>query len=109
MTVLGALGIWLTDIRGTLPRKPYSIASLMALFADSSLCKNLPPGAQWMSVSELEAFFGELPFGLGWWEPQNSHRLDPSPAEAQQAEEKTDWFGIDFGTPKHKGYCRRGV
>ncbi|KAI0548373.1 hypothetical protein F4679DRAFT_550914 [Xylaria curta] len=99
MTVLGGLGFFLTDVRGTLPRDPYSIASSMALFAGSEFCSRarLTPRAEWMSTRELTELLGDQRFGLGWWKAQGQE------ADASQSER----FGIDFGTPIHSGFAKR--
>ncbi|KAI1740291.1 hypothetical protein F4680DRAFT_419102 [Xylaria scruposa] len=99
MTVLGGLGFWLTDVRGTLPRDPCSIASSMALFAGSEFCSRarLTPRAEWMSARELTELLGDQRFGLGWWKAHGQE------ADANQSER----FGIDFGTPIHSGFAIR--
>jgi hypothetical protein len=56
MILLGLLTFFLTDLRGTLPRKPSSIASRMALLAGSDLCaqdKGILGGVAQKSDKEL--------------------------------------------------------
>ncbi|KAI0536518.1 hypothetical protein GGR58DRAFT_385720 [Xylaria digitata] len=99
MVVLGGLGFWMTDVRGTLPRDPYSIASSMALFAGSEFCSRarLTPRAEWMRADEMKELLGDQRFSLGWWKLQ----------EQETDGEQSERFGIDFGTAIHKGFSRK--
>ncbi|KAI6081703.1 hypothetical protein F4821DRAFT_18756 [Hypoxylon rubiginosum] len=110
MTVLGGLGFLLTNIRGTLPRNPFSIASLMSLFAGSQFCKrnNLPAGAEWMSRRELAKAFRGWRFSLGWWEVPNTTRVLVDDLLETNEGEETLRFGIGIGSPKYRGYARKG-
>ncbi|KAI6093218.1 hypothetical protein F4821DRAFT_266644 [Hypoxylon rubiginosum] len=108
MTVLGGLGFALTSVRGTLPRSPFSIASLMALFAGSEFCErnNLPAGAEWMTKRELETLLGGWRFSLGWWDVPGGS-TGGAEGESSEGDGETQRFGIDVGTPKHRGFIRR--
>ena len=110
MTALEALAIRLSGMKGTLPRVPYSIASVMALFADSNLCDQheFLKGAEWMRAAELENLFGELRFGLGWWDTKDRPIRGTQDVESQTDWQRTSRFGIDVGVPKTMGY-KKGV
>ncbi|KAI1080942.1 hypothetical protein F5B20DRAFT_588907 [Whalleya microplaca] len=107
MTVLGGLGFWLTDIRHTLPRNPFSIASLMALFAGSEFCErnNLPAGAEWMTKPELETLFGSRQFSLGWWQARGS--VGSGIEDERVGDRETQRFGIDIGIPYQRGFLKK--
>lgn len=112
----GCLAYALTDLRGTLPRKPTSIASRMALLAGSDLCDEkkalIPPGAVWTRKKELDKVFDGWLFGLGWWqqdEIRGSDHVeegstcgeDRSPGEKQASSRR---FGIDVEVPEQLGF-----
>jgi hypothetical protein len=66
MMVLGIIAYLSTDIRHLLPRNPWSLASSMAFFADSEVCKQYDPTIRGAN----EAFFKGLKrekLSLGWW------------------------------------------
>ncbi|GAB7363958.1 hypothetical protein MBLNU230_g4520t1 [Neophaeotheca triangularis] len=71
MNLLGACTYLLSNLRGSLPRKPTSIGSRMALLAGSDVCDErkglLPPEAVRMSDKELDRMFDGWFFSLGWW------------------------------------------
>lgn len=60
MILLGTLALTVTDLRGTLPRKPSSIASRMALLAGSDICRE--HAAYQPPDSTAEGWL----FSLGW-------------------------------------------
>lgn len=115
MSALGALTFALTDLRGTLPRKPTSIASKMALLAGSEVCDErrniVPPNATWMSEKELGAAFDGYLFSLGWWRRWESDD-DGRTGETTVASDDRDSakadeqrrFGIDVGVPEQLGF-----
>ncbi|KAI1180036.1 hypothetical protein F4777DRAFT_530727 [Nemania sp. FL0916] len=101
MLVLEAGSVWQMNLRGVLPRKPFSIANIMGFLAGSSICELgfMPKGAEWMDKEELSKLFGDRTFGLGWWddEPQNN--------EGNEIEHGTNSrFGIDIGKPCMQGF-----
>jgi hypothetical protein len=69
MTILGASAFWLTDLRRTLPRKPTTIASTLALFACSEMCDEkkplIPREALWKHGKELDKAIDGWLFSLG--------------------------------------------
>ena len=81
MVLLGGLAYWLVDMRGTLPRNPYPVASGMAWFAGSRLLGktsgdgngngngNGVGGGREMVVKRKPVVVvrGKV-FGLGWWD-----------------------------------------
>ncbi|KAI0441633.1 hypothetical protein F4803DRAFT_522450 [Xylaria telfairii] len=73
MLLLEAGAVWQMNLRGTLPRKPYSIASIMGFLAGSSICDRtfMPTGAEWMDKEELARLFGDRTLALGWWDDDN--------------------------------------
>ena len=106
MTLFGTLAFMMTDLRGTLPRKPSSIASRMALLAGSDLCRE--HAGDRLSGSAAEGWL----FGLGWWRVSNPHDEPTSRAtsEVDVASSKEDEahqgrrFGIDIGVPEQLGF-----
>ena len=76
MTVLGAAGFWLSDLRGTLPRSPCSIASTMGLLAGSDPCipaePKPPKRTEWPERREMEKVLDGWLFSLGWWHSRHS-------------------------------------
>ncbi|WYZ36197.1 hypothetical protein EsH8_XI_000080 [Colletotrichum jinshuiense] len=108
MVVFGLAAFILVDLKGTLPRNPHSIASVMALFAGSEMCSNIIPyGAEWMGKRELDRLFQGYLFALGWWSfsatEADSQSID-SLMITPLAEER---FGIDVGTPEKLGFHTR--
>lgn len=79
------------DAADILPREPYSIASRMALLADSELVR-LPelkePDAHLLSAEELAARLSTTWFRLGWWEGGS--------------DEKGVWYGINIEHVDHE-------
>lgn len=117
MTLLGLLAFLLTDLRGTLPRKPTSIASRMALLAGSDLCAEnkhmLPPDAIWKSEKELAKLFDGWLFSLGWWKKSagndgfgDAAAHDPANSEPETTQDSRR-FGIDVGVPEQLGFRQR--
>ena len=114
MIMLGTLTYLLTDLRGTLPRKPTSIASRMALLAGSDLCDAhrtpLPPNASWMRKQELDKSYDGWLFSLGWWSEgiDTAHVGRAAQGEgnisAREERQKSMRFGIDVGTPEQLGF-----
>ncbi|KAI1428114.1 hypothetical protein F5Y12DRAFT_733669 [Xylaria sp. FL1777] len=94
---LGILASYLVDIKGTLPRHPLSIASVMALMAGSRLCRYyMPVGAEWMDKPQFEKAFKGMSFSLGWW--------DSSADTREQSNATNLRFGIDVGKADTLGY-----
>jgi len=111
MTLLGAIAFVLADLRGTLPRKPTSIASAMGFFAGSDLCTGSNPllstGPRWPSEKELDEALDGWLFALGWWsksveaqssgnESDNDGNENAEAARLSQ-ESRGKRFGIDVG------------
>ncbi|KAI0440641.1 hypothetical protein F4803DRAFT_552925 [Xylaria telfairii] len=70
MLILGTIAFRLVHLRGTLPRNPCSIASVMGFLAGSELCSSgevMPERAEWMSREELDRSLDKWVFSLGWW------------------------------------------
>jgi len=113
MFIFGALTYSLMNLRSTLPRNPYSIASRMALFASSELCDErkalLPRNAIHMPLEELDQIFNGWLFSLGWWQEAESDSNDLS-REATSSDEDTSFrerrqrFGINIGVPEQLGF-----
>jgi Protein of unknown function (DUF3433) len=114
MTLLGTGAFWLTDLRGTLPRNPCSIASTMGFLAGSDLCDSekpmLPKGAEWIKREELEKVLEGWLFSLGWWnrwqgECVGGHDGHGHTGQAlpQKKEKDVNRFGIDVGIPERLG------
>ncbi|GAB1731874.1 hypothetical protein NU195Hw_Modified_347t1 [Hortaea werneckii] len=128
MTLLGACTFLSSDLRGTLPRKPTSIASRMALLAGSDLCDEqkgiIPRDAIWMPRKEIEKLFDGWLFSLGWWQQfgrghdNTTTSVRESNGEGEIGEEslsgrttsqeeetsKHQRFGIDVGVPEQLGF-----
>lgn len=114
MTGLSLLGFLLVKIRGTLPRDPCSIGSIMTLLAHSQLCDRelgvIPQNAEHMSESQLRQAFDGWVFSLGWWHrdtqgeneasaevydsSSSGNALSSVSLKAGQSEKR---FGIDIG------------
>jgi hypothetical protein len=117
MTLLGLLTFLLTDLRSTLPRKPTSIASRMALLAGSDLCAGdlLPRDAVCKSDKDLARIFDGWLFSLGWWAKSGmdiDHDVEhplPEGGAASRRSQRTELrrFGIDVGAPEQLGFRRR--
>jgi hypothetical protein len=116
MTVLGASAFWLTDLRGTLPRKPTTIASTLALFAGSDMCDErkplIPRDALWKHGKELDKALDGWLFSLGWW-PKTRRDVDTVSNETDEAsgdalletkEVEGRRFGIDVGVAEQLGF-----
>ncbi|KAI1745530.1 hypothetical protein F4680DRAFT_465470 [Xylaria scruposa] len=88
MALLAGLGLRIAKLRGTLPRNPCSIASMMALVSGSRLCSGgfMPNGAEWMDKQQLAKLYDGHTVGLGWWEGETD--------ECSRGR-----FGIDLGRP----------
>jgi hypothetical protein len=106
MTLFGTLAFMMTDLRGTLPRKPTSIASRMALLAGSDLCRE--HAEKHLSDPAAEGWL----FSLGWWRVSDPHDIsiqratseeDAAPAKEDEASQGKR-FGIDIGVPEQFGY-----
>jgi len=116
MFVLGACTYLLTDLRGTLPREPYTIASKMAFLAGSDVCdgeqSHLPPDALWKSQKELDEVLDGWLFSLGWWQRSGSTASENAEAAAESSRGSSDRekkqgskrFGIDVGVPEQLGF-----
>ncbi|KAI1750940.1 hypothetical protein F4782DRAFT_507331 [Xylaria castorea] len=109
MVVLGGLGFYLADMRGILPRKPYSIASVMAMLAGSRLCTRdyIPEGAEFMHQDQL--LHGPLDgesIRLGWWNIETEGQATGN--ESIDSENTVrQRFGIDIGEPATRGFRER--
>lgn len=114
MVALATLAHLLTDLRGTLPRKPSSIASRMALLAGSDLVQelrtSLPTGPLAVCEETDQIFKGGL-FSLGWWYRQRTE--DPTPEDHVSGDLLRDTedqgmdagrFGIDLGAAEQLGF-----
>jgi hypothetical protein len=116
MTVLGVSAFWLTDLRGTLPRKPTTIASTLALFAGSDICDEkkplIPREALWKQGKELDKVFDGWLFSLGWWPKTRrdvdtvSNETDGTSGDAllETKEGEGRRFGIDVGVAEQLGF-----
>jgi hypothetical protein len=106
ITLFGALALAMTDLRGTLPRKPTSIASRMALLAGSDLCRE--HSGDHPSDSGAEGWL----FSLGWWRVSDLHNestgraLSADIAAFGKEEDvlRGKRFGIDIGVPEQLGF-----
>ncbi|KAL8937265.1 MAG: hypothetical protein Q9216_004513, partial [Gyalolechia sp. 2 TL-2023] len=71
MVVLSGIAVRLVKIRGTLPRDPYSMASVMGFLAGSKMSnpesKIIPPGSEFLGLDGLAKVFDGQKFRLGWW------------------------------------------
>jgi hypothetical protein len=116
MTLLGASAFWLTDLRGTLPRKPTTIASTLALFAGSDMCDErkplIPRDALWKHGKELDKALNGWLFSLGWW-PRTRRDVDTVSNETDETSGDTlleskevggRRFGIDVGVAEQLGF-----
>ena len=116
MFVLGTCTYLLTDLRGTLPREPYTIASRMAFLAGSDLCdgeqSHLPHDALWKSRKGLDQVLEGWLFSLGWWQQSNSSASEHAEATANKSDcdvvaeemQRPRRFGIDVGVPEQLGF-----
>ena len=116
MFVLGTCTYLLTDLRGTLPREPYTIASRMAFLAGSDLCdgeqSHLPPDPLWKPQAELDQALDGWLFSLGWWQQSNSSASERAEAIASRSDgdvvagkrQRLRRFGIDIGVPEQLGF-----
>lgn len=119
MILLGLLTFFLTDLRGTLPRKPSSIASRMALLAGSDLCaedKGLLLGnAMRISDKEFARVLDGWLFSLGWWRKsetsdakQHGGSVTADDVTSRDCSiSRSVRFGIDVGAPEQLGFRRR--
>ncbi|KAH0431144.1 hypothetical protein CcaCcLH18_07322 [Colletotrichum camelliae] len=109
MIALGLTAFFLVDLKGTLPRSPHSIASIMALFAGSDLCANhIPEGAVWMNKQQLDQLFEGYLFSLGWWKRNVEEADSQDNDDETRASSIEERFGIDIGTPERKGFGTKG-
>ncbi|EME40156.1 hypothetical protein DOTSEDRAFT_74852 [Dothistroma septosporum NZE10] len=117
MTLLGLGAYWLTDLRGTLPRNPCSIASSMGFLAGSELCDGsnalIPEDAIEMSEEEQKSLFDGVLLSLGWWadrKDESRGMLDGSHEGSTQSllddgdVPRDRIFGVDVGTPEQLGF-----
>jgi hypothetical protein len=123
MAILGLLAFLLQDLRGTLPRKPTTIASTMAFLADSEICsarkRLLPARAEWMSEKEIDRIMHGWLFSLGWWPSRDkcadgdddgdSVREQKQLIQLKEVSGRQNFpserhFGVDVGTPEQLGY-----
>ncbi|KAI0410550.1 hypothetical protein F5X98DRAFT_385407 [Xylaria grammica] len=98
MSFSGGIGWWVAKLRGTLPRNPCSIASVMALLSESRICDRslMPNGAEWMNKRQLSGVFAGHVVSLGWWNEDNA-RVDEI---AEVGNDDGNWrFGFDLETP----------
>lgn len=105
MIVLGTLAFVVTDLRGTLPRKPSFIASRMALLASSEMCREYAADERPDPTAE-----GWL-FSLGWWREGREHGDqtggvsgdETAPTKEEEGPEVRR-FGVDIGAPEQLGF-----
>ncbi|KAI0455003.1 hypothetical protein F5B21DRAFT_524156 [Xylaria acuta] len=105
MIILGGLAFRLVKLKDTLPRLPFSIASIMGLLSESALCSSsvMPDGAEWMDETQLEKVLGGHSFGLGWWRGNTGDRRFDDGTER-------GWrYGIDIGIPQTTEIRRDGM
>ncbi|SMR54528.1 unnamed protein product [Zymoseptoria tritici ST99CH_3D1] len=111
ITFFGALAFLLADLRGTLPRKPTSIASTMGFLAGSDICDEqkvrLPKNVELMSRKELDSVLDGWLFSLGWWgvspsRPGSEGSEDLPSLQVGAGKERR--FGIDIGEPEQLGF-----
>jgi hypothetical protein len=119
MTLLGLAALWLTDLRGTLPRNPCSIASTMGFVAGSDLCDGpdplIPEHALYMSRAEQERMWGGWMFSLGWW-PAKRRKSEASGGNKPRGLKidlsdmgpEARRFGVDVGEPEQLGFQETG-
>ncbi|KAI8954204.1 hypothetical protein F4801DRAFT_534742 [Xylaria longipes] len=110
MVVLGGLGVYLADMRGILPRKPYSIASVMALLAGSKLCTRdcFPEGAEFMHQDQLlDGPLKGASIRLGWWDIQTESQVAVNESSDSEDNMVRQRFGIDVGEPITLGFRGR--
>ncbi|KAI0399269.1 hypothetical protein F4802DRAFT_590468 [Xylaria palmicola] len=96
MVILGGLALRLAKVKGTLPRLPFSIASVMGLLSESTLSSRsiMPNGAEWMNEKQLEKALGERTFGLGWWGGDTNEQIPNDRPDGPRR------YGIDIGKPQ---------
>ncbi|EGP87487.1 uncharacterized protein MYCGRDRAFT_93409 [Zymoseptoria tritici IPO323] len=111
ITFFGALAFLLADLRGTLPRKPTSIASTTGFLAGSDICDEqkvrLPKNVELMSRKELDSVLDGWLFSLGWWgvspsRPGSEGSEDLPSLQVGAGKERR--FGIDIGEPEQLGF-----
>ncbi|KAI0400151.1 hypothetical protein F4802DRAFT_602315 [Xylaria palmicola] len=98
MSLLGGIGWRKARLRGTLPRNPCSIASVMALLSESRICDRnfMPNDAEWMSKKQLSEVFDGHVVSLGWWDESNARVDEVSEVDNGEG----NWrFGLDLETP----------
>jgi hypothetical protein len=82
MIVFMAIAIKLARIRRTLPRSPYSIASVMGFLADSRMCDQkeriITSGFESMSRKKLANLLHGTRFKLDWWSLQSKSGKESS-------------------------------
>ncbi|KAF4629353.1 hypothetical protein G7Y89_g8794 [Cudoniella acicularis] len=104
MVLLGLFAYLLVDLRGTLPRALGSIASIIALFADSEMIDRafMPEKAEFIGEKELGKIFKGWQFSLGWWGKVNKGAARET-GEGFNGREGT---GGDDGEDENKRYGR---
>ena len=102
MTLFMAVAVKTVKIRRTLPRSPYSIASIMGFLAGSKMCDPkvniIPPGSEFLSKKELARLFEGQKFSLGWW------KLDAGQEIQADAENEEEEIAASEGDATHEGY-----
>lgn len=81
MILLGGCAYLLVDMRGTLPRNPYPIASAMALFAGSKLCEM---DIATKDEKEVATLLSTHTFSLGWWRAKEDADSDEGQAQGHE-------------------------
>ena len=107
MIVLSGTAVRLVKIRGTLPRDPYSVASVMGFLAGSTVCDResasksgskskvkpiIPPGSEFLSLDQLTKVFDGRKFRLGWWSVSSASQ-SPSPLPLPDAADRNTRSG----------------
>ena len=102
MTLFMAVAVKTVKIRRTLPRSPYSIASIMGFLAGSKMCDPkeniIPPGSEFLRKKELARLFEGQRFSLGWW------KLDAGQEVEADAENEEEEIAASEGDATHEGY-----
>ncbi|GIZ44740.1 hypothetical protein CKM354_000793000 [Cercospora kikuchii] len=113
MTLMGGLAFWLADLRGSLPRKPTSIASTMGFLASSKLCGSngsaslIPKNAMQTEEKEFVNLFDGWLFSLGWWNTSTETDVEVVLDSGVVERAKKKRFGIDVGVPEQLGFRKR--
>jgi Protein of unknown function (DUF3433) len=112
MTLFMAVAVKIVRIRHTLPRSPYSIASVMGFLAGSRLCAPKegifpPPGSEVLNQRETVRLLKGWDFRLGWWQQQQQQQEGEEQSGGGEAQgrwsEPADWNGVENGNQLEQG------